>query len=84
MSRLHNNISRLCLIVIRTPYKQRRIMRAFSSAMHRRPNVIRFTDNSAHFGETPFKKNCGSFTGFQETSYVIVFLFFSLDGLCNN
>ena len=25
--------------------------------------------------ETPFTKNCGSITGFQKTSYVIVFLF---------
>ena len=34
-----------------------------------------FADNYADLGETPFKKNCVSFKGFQKPSYVIVFLF---------
>ena len=34
-----------------------------------------FADNYVHLEQTPFKKNCVSFKGFQKTSYVIVFLF---------
>ena len=34
-----------------------------------------FVDNKVDLGKTTFKKNCGSFKGFEKTSYVIVFLF---------
>ena len=43
--------------------------------------LLDFADNLGHLGETPFKENCGSFKGFQKTSYVIVFLF-SVFGVC--